>query len=594
MRTVAIIQSRMGSTRLPGKVLKEICGKPILEHIVERLQRVPSLDDIVLATTTNEKDDQLAEFSLKLGICCFRGSEDDVLSRYLKAAEMSQAELIIRITGDCPLIDPPTIDTMIQLAKKEKAEYVICNPSEPVIHEGFEVVSIEALRKVDQLASEDYHREHVTIYIKENSNLFNIKYADTDPEYKGEGYRISVDNNCDFRFMQEVYKRLYIPGEILDLKRVIALLKDHPEIRELNRHISQKSVRAASYRVVFLIEGGSQSGLGHLRRCLSLAKVLHESYHCGIEFITNNDPKVTERIVKRGFSVRAILDSEDIVKCLGDLYSNDLINVLVVDTKNYYGEGLIQRLRREFPNLLIAVIDKVDGECEMANLVVIPAAHVPYNQEPTFKKAKLLIGPQYIILGEEFSKEHRIGRLRQKDKNNLIVSMGGSDPNNITLKVLRALEASRDRYNITVIIGPAYVHKDELFSFTNNCKRKIEVVENPSDIVRYFKTAAVAIVAFGVTVYEMAALGVPAVVITHTPKDIIYAEQLEKTGLCLNLGYHNDISVEGLASKLETILSQTESFQQIEKKNASIVDGGGALRVSEEIYKLIQSYNLST
>ena len=123
MKTIAIVEARMGSTRLPGKVLKEVAGKPMLKHVIDRLKRAKTLSEIIVATSVNERDKLIAELSKRLGVGCFAGSEENVLDRFLKAAEQAGADVIVRVTADCPLIDPNTVDKIVRHHLQSNVDY---------------------------------------------------------------------------------------------------------------------------------------------------------------------------------------------------------------------------------------------------------------------------------------------------------------------------------------------------------------------------------------------------------------------------------------------------------------------------------------
>lgn len=584
MRTVAIIQARMGSTRLPGKVLKKICGKPVLEHIIDRLKRVPSLDDIVVATTIAEIDTPIVEFAQKTGVNCYRGSEENVLDRYIKAAEMCRAHLVIRITGDSPLIDPTTIERIILAAKETGAEYVSNDPSISAIHEGFELVSLPALKKTEEMATEQYYREHVTIFIRENPGLFNCHFIAHDPDFVGHGYRISVDNVADLSFMREIYDRLYRPGEIVDLKEVVSLLKEHPEIREINRHIKQKDVKAKSFRVCFAADGGPKIGFGHIRRCLTLAKIFNEQFHCGVFFVTKPNSPVRELIEAKGFSAHQGADNYNELE---GFCQEKQIDIVIFDTKDNLSEESLINLKTKLPGLNIVILDRVDQICAAADTVIVPAAHVPDHALPEVSEAKVLSGKDYIILGEEFTKFDGCPDLDRREE--LVVSMGGSDPHNILMKVLPVLDQIQPNLRVKVVIGPGYQFKDELKEFLKHTKLTFEIVESPSNVAECFLTGKAAIVSFGVTVYEMARLGIPSAVITHHREDAGFAKYLEDQGICKCLGYHGDLSDATLFQELDDFFKNDRCLGEMGEKAHQMIDGKGAYRICREIHNMLES-----
>ena len=204
MRTIAIIQARMGSTRLPGKVLKDICGDTMLSRVVRRTQRATLLDNIVIATTEKADDQEIASECDKHGIQVFRGNEEDVLDRYLKAAKEYKAEAVVRITSDCPLIDPEVIDQVIRAFLGKKPDYA-SNFLERTYPQGLEteIMTFNALNLAWHEGKLPYQRIHVTPYIFENPTLFNLLSVKADGEFCNT--RWTVDTPEDLEFVRAVY-----------------------------------------------------------------------------------------------------------------------------------------------------------------------------------------------------------------------------------------------------------------------------------------------------------------------------------------------------------------------------------------------------
>ena len=239
---VAIIQARMGSTRLPGKVMMPIVGKPMLWHVIERVKRCKNIDSIVVATASKKENNPIIELAKKCKVDFFTGSENDVLDRYYQAAKKFNADIIARITSDCPLINPTTIDNMIDLCLKEDADYICGHPNFSSIEHGMEVVSFLALEKVKNIAIEDYQKEHVTIYIKENPELFKIRAIKPELIFQRADMRLTVDTKEDLKLIREIYKRLYTKGEIIDLKDVVKLLINNQSLKKINLNVEMSDV----------------------------------------------------------------------------------------------------------------------------------------------------------------------------------------------------------------------------------------------------------------------------------------------------------------------------------------------------------------
>jgi spore coat polysaccharide biosynthesis protein SpsF len=243
MKKVAIIQARMGSTRLPGKVLKDIKGQPMLWHVINRVSYSELIDKIVVATTDNKEDDKIEYFCKTNDISSYRGSQKDVLDRYYQVARIYQADLIIRITSDCPLIDPSIIDKAIRnySDNKKKVDYV-SNTLERTYPRGMdvEVFSFRTLETAWQKAKKRYHREHVTPFIYENYDLF--RFSNIKNNENLSYLRLTVDEEKDLELVREIYKKLYKKNNMFYLEDIVKLFEAYPELKLVNKEVKQKNI----------------------------------------------------------------------------------------------------------------------------------------------------------------------------------------------------------------------------------------------------------------------------------------------------------------------------------------------------------------
>ena len=220
----------MGSTRLPGKVLMELEGKPLLQRVVERVKRAKKIDEIIIATTKNKEDKKLTEFAEKLKVKSYAGSEDDVLDRYYQAAKKFGAENIVRITSDCPLIDPEIVDDIISYYLNNDFDYV-SNTISPTYPDGLdtEVFSFKALERAWKEAKKGFEREHVTPYINRHPEIFRLHNFENKENLSA--LRWTVDTEKDLQFAREIFKRLKEP---FGMKDVLQLLKREPHLLAIN------------------------------------------------------------------------------------------------------------------------------------------------------------------------------------------------------------------------------------------------------------------------------------------------------------------------------------------------------------------------
>jgi spore coat polysaccharide biosynthesis protein SpsF len=240
---VIIIQARMGSTRLPGKHLKTVIGKPLIAFLVERLRQVQSAHEIVVATTDNPLDEKLIEFCKAENLSYFRGSEEDVLERFYQCAKQYQADVIVRVTADCPLIDPAIIDKVIQqfLENYPRTDFT-SNVIERRYPRGMdvEVFSFNSLEKVFNEAKLPEEREHVTPYYYRHPDLFQI--TSVVKETDNSQYRWTVDTEDDFKLISLVLQRIYPKKPTFTLEDLLKLFYEHPDWVEINAHVKQKEI----------------------------------------------------------------------------------------------------------------------------------------------------------------------------------------------------------------------------------------------------------------------------------------------------------------------------------------------------------------
>lgn len=241
MKTVIITQARMTSTRLPGKILKVVQGKTLLEHQIERLQRVPCANQILVATTANKTDNPVIELCERLQVPYYRGSEEDVLSRYYEAALQVQADIIVRVTSDCPVIDPEVVNHVIRYYLKYTPFYdYVSNVVERTYPRGMdtEVFSSKVLQEAYREATLPSDREHVTPFIfRQRSRYKQGNYT----FYQNQSHhRWTVDVKEDLDLITNILNVLYPQKPTFDLRDILDLLEQHPEWTKINAHVEQK------------------------------------------------------------------------------------------------------------------------------------------------------------------------------------------------------------------------------------------------------------------------------------------------------------------------------------------------------------------
>lgn len=250
-RVVAIVQARMGSSRLPGKVLAEVAGLPVLTHVLARSARIASVDRVVLATTTAPQDEAIAELGRQAGFAVTRGHPTDVLDRYRQAAIEANADVIVRVTGDCPLLDPQVSERALQvfLGADGELDFVANRlPDHRTYPIGLdtEICSRPALETAWREAKEPHQREHVMPFLYENPERFRVQLVDAEGEW---GHlRWTVDTPEDLEFVRAIYQA-FSPEVDFGWQEVLALLAEQPELRQINAGVEHRSLRDVDQRL---------------------------------------------------------------------------------------------------------------------------------------------------------------------------------------------------------------------------------------------------------------------------------------------------------------------------------------------------------
>ncbi|KGR90100.1 acylneuraminate cytidylyltransferase [Ureibacillus massiliensis 4400831 = CIP 108448 = CCUG 49529] len=239
MKTIVIIQARMGSSRLPGKVLKALGDTDVLSYDIARCRAIKGVSEVIIATSELSQDDAIAKWCEEHNVAYFRGSEDDVLDRYVQCAKGYNPDYVMRVTSDCPFVDYEMASEIVSLMEKERKDIVLVDGDLPrglVV----ELISFEALQRIHSIGKENRHREHVTYYAYEFPNEFKSVTYNAPSNRIAPELRITLDTEEDYALLYEIAKHFNNP--LVSSAEVIQFLKQHPEIAKLNAHIEQKPV----------------------------------------------------------------------------------------------------------------------------------------------------------------------------------------------------------------------------------------------------------------------------------------------------------------------------------------------------------------
>lgn len=241
MRVVATIEARMTSTRLPGKVLLPALGRPMLHHLVNRLRAVPSIDEIVLATTTNAADDPLIAFAKSVNLLAFRGSEEDVMARVIGAAELGKADVIVEITGDCPIIDPDLVEQTIRMFFQNDVAYA-SNSLVRTYPDGMDtqVFPLQALIRSAQMTNDPLDREHVSRHMCLHPEHFPRVHLIAPPSLHWPELGLTLDEQADYRLLKKIIETLGVTNPLFSCHDTIQLLRANPDWVAINSAVVRK------------------------------------------------------------------------------------------------------------------------------------------------------------------------------------------------------------------------------------------------------------------------------------------------------------------------------------------------------------------
>ena len=566
----------MGSTRLPGKVLQSIAGKALLWHVFYRLEKSRTIDESVLAISNNPIDNPIKEWADSQGIRVFRGSEHNLLERYHFTAKQTEADVIVRITGDAPLVDPSIIDQLVEvLLNDDRIDYATASPGQKCIHEGFNPFTRRSLSRLMQEASDNpVAREHVTAFFEGNPDFAAIGYIDITREHQFEGARLSVDTPSDIIFMEKIHQELNSAAGEIDIADLVKLLKAKPEILEINQHVRQKGAEEIGKSIIIRCDGDEAIGLGHAYRMLSLAEILRDQYSYAIRFAVQSGPAAITLFAENYFNVDIIAPNDSEEDSIIKMISEFSPAAIVFDVRSDLSASAIARWKNG--GVVCLVYDDASSRRLSASLAIYPP--VPQVMKLSWEgfEGKLMVGFKFALLRSQFSKN-------KLEAQNLVprifISMGGADPHNLVFLVCDALSLVRQEFVADIVIGRAFESHAELTEVLTQAPFKYELHHNIEDISSLMITAKLGVVTFGMVAYELGALGVHALHIGITPDHVESSSIFSKQGMANNLGLFTNLTDSKLANTIEIGLSQGKNIQSPMKEDH--LDGLGATRVAQ-------------
>ncbi len=575
IRVVAVIQARMGSTRLPGKVLRPIAGQPLLWHIVHRLKKCRLLEDIAVATTTNPADEAIVEWCNANNVIVVRGPEDNVLARYAGAAEKLDADLIVRVSSDAPFIDAGFVDHLVATLIEQDGDYVLLEEGAECAHEGVDPFSRRALDRLMMDAAHDpAAREHVTGYFKLHPDFVKIVRAAPYPSLAKKGGRFTIDTPDDLAFIEAVHARLTARAGEASLADLLLLLEREPELNQINAHVRQKPIRMSGGLALIRCDGGGKFGYGHVKRMVALARALRDREGIGAIFALNGSEDAATPIRRAGFQTAMLHGASDL-ETLIDANSPD---IFLLDGREGPSRAELEKLKRGVS--VTAVIDDGHERRLAADYAYYPPVPGAKTLDWTGSNTLPRLGWEWSLLGMGPG----TGAARTPSSlPTLLVAMGGSDPHGLTLRMAKALGPLDSVFRVRFVIGTGMKDGSAVARRLVSLKKNYETVEGAEDLSTAYASADVALCAFGVTAYELAACGVPAIYLGLTDDHAASASAFADAGMGISLGVADKVSDAEVLRTVQWLLNKPAARREMRGCGLSLMDGQGAARIASDL-----------
>lgn len=604
MKTLIIIQARMTSVRLPGKVLKPVSGKTLLEYQLERLQRCKKVTQIVVATTTLASDDPIVALCTRLNVAYFRGPEDDVLSRFHGAVEKNPCGTIVRLTADCPLSDPKVVDEAIEFFEDGGYDYA-SNTLQRSYPRGLdvEVFSIRALKEAFAEAKQLAEREHVTPFFYTHPERF--KLGSLVAQVNHSGHRWTVDTPEDFELIRRILEGLYPKMPCFTTQDVLRLLEQHPDWIQLNAHIEQKNHLSAekSPKILIRADASARIGSGHIMRCLALAMELKQ-LGAHVKFICRELPghlidliECSIPVLRLPFRPNRPIDGatrhaewleeswEVDAAETGKLLRDENADWLVVD---HYALDAKWESRVRAATRKIFVIDDLADRAHECDVLLdhgyFEAPEKRYEALLPASSARLL-GPRYALLRREFAQ--RRGEAQERDGNirELLVFCGAADLERDTIKILEALthlSPSLKDKKVRIVIGAMNSDRATIREMAKPLSFVV-LHERIEDMAEAMSRADLFVGSGGTTNWERCCMGLPSIVIAGAENQVPASMALSRAGCIRYLGRSTELNSTIIAQAALELLSQPAKLRRLSNASRALVDGFGASRAAQAI-----------
>ncbi|MET1027226.1 MAG: UDP-2,4-diacetamido-2,4,6-trideoxy-beta-L-altropyranose hydrolase [Dongiaceae bacterium] len=585
-RTAIIIQARHGSTRLPGKVLRKLAGKMVLEHVLTRCGSIAGIDRVVCATTDKPVDDVIAAEAQRLGVDVFRGDESDVLSRYLGAARQVDADIIMRVTSDCPLIDPEICADVLRLRQERDADYAANNMPRLFPHGlDCEAFTRAALEEAAAQATAPYDREHVTPWLRRHPKFRRANL--TGPGWPANTYRWTLDYPEDYDFFASVFDAAS-PEQLAAMQPVLSLLVTRPDLAQINAGHAVAPDTTGRPTVVFRFDADQLIGTGHAMRCATLSSRFEEfGWRCYWAVSAATAAFLGSRLPQAQAIILQSDETEQQIKAIEAVAGS--VGILVLD--HYEIEKEFAMAARRIAQRIVAIDDLADRQLD-ADLVVNstpgiePAAYDALLTHP----AKILIGGKAAPLRQQFAVA-RAGALQRRAAgvpalDRVLISFGGVDPLDGTSLATDVTASALPAASIEVVLGGGAPHIDKVAARVAELAasgRSIRLLRDVADMAGLMAGMDLCVGAPGTTTWERGCLALPSLLVGIAENQRPNAKVVAESGAGIVCGFltteSRDQVRHQLTAALSGLVAEPQRLRQMTAKAAVLSDGRGVDRI---------------
>lgn len=577
--TLAVLQARMGSSRLPGKMLLHLAGRPLIDYALGRLNTALGpegpLKKIILATSELPENDVLVAHVEQNwpGVEIVRGSESDVLSRFTQAIVLTGATRVVRATGDCPLLNIAGMVQMLEAQQKTGADIVNYIPGYEYIDKGMEVISAGALLSATKNFTLTPHdKEHVTSLLYRHPDSFNIHYIESEPFLRRGDIRLTIDTQEDLKFFKTISEDLKINLSTVSLIDIVTTLDNHPAYCTINQYSGRKSTRHDRFRLGFRCDGGFEKGLGHIVGCLRLAKMLSKELGVGAEFVLRNDQPSLDLIRREGFSFEILDegispedDMEYLVKKNEDSDWSGIVINFCKDDLELYSPTFKTIKHHDIP--LIFMDNPLPPSYLVGDLLINALPHPDYENYLPEQHPNCYDGLEYFIPQATATN----GREIHQTVDRILITMGGSDPLNSTSKIIQALDSLKFQGFLDIVLGLACPHEQEVRLELEKSSVSGQININVSDLPDRMQKADLGVSALGLTTYEMAYYQLPVAIISGNPlNSTVASKYADYYGCAHYLGPGYKLTVAEIARGLVNFCLPFEIRKRMASKSRAI------------------------